>query len=113
MNEELNKKAAALVAFLEEHNCKDVKIVDLGENNSVADCFVIATVTSVGHLKGVAHQLWGEIIDLGLEVSNRHKNVSEDGWTLIDCGSIVIHLMSTELRDFYSLEKLWQKTANL
>ncbi len=113
MREEILTKANTLASYLTEHNCKDVQVVDLGEGNSVADCFIVATVTSVGHLKGVAHQLWGEIINQGLKVNNRHKDVGDDGWTLIDCGDIIIHLMSSELREFYSLEKLWQKTQEL
>lgn len=107
MKKEIETKANAIKAYLEEHNCRDVVVMDLAEC-SFTDCFVIGTVTSVGHLRGVVHELWNELILLGLSVNNRHKTPGEDGWELIDCGDIVIHLMSFELREFYSLEKLWK-----
>ena len=71
------------------------------------------TVSSVGHLRGVVHQIWDEINEIGLSVNNRHKSPETSGWELIDCGDIVIHLMSAELREFYNLEKLWKATENL
>ncbi len=110
MRKEIEDKANALKAFLEEHNCKDVEVMDLADC-SWTDCFVIGTVTSVGHLRGVVHQIWDKIIELGLTVNNRHKTPGEDGWELIDCGDIVIHLMSPDLREFYSLEKLWKASS--
>ena len=107
MKEIIEKKAKTIASFLEEHNCKDVVIVPL-EEGAFTDCFIIATVTSVGHLKGVVHQMWSVLNETGLNVNNRHKTPGEDGWELVDCGDIVIHLMSAELREFYSLEKLWK-----
>lgn len=109
LDDAVAKQAKALKAFLEDSRCKDVQILDVHPECSWADCFIIATVNSTGHLSGVVHELWGELEKLGLKVNNRHKSVAGDGWTLIDCGTIVIHLMSAELRDFYSLEKLWAK----
>ena len=111
MKESVEKNSRKIAAFLEEHSCKDVVVLPLDEC-SWTDCFVIGTVNSVGHLKGVVlkgvvHQIWGLLNELGLSVSNRHKNPAEDGWLLIDTGDIVIHLMSQELRSFYDLEKLW------
>ena len=94
MKEEIREKAAAISEFLVDHKGLEVTTID---------------VTSLGHLRGLARELWGLLDELGLEVNNRHKAVGDDGWELIDCGDIVIHLMSQELRDFYSLEKLWQK----
>jgi len=111
MNKTVAANAEKLGQFLEDHKCTNVNILDIAGECSWADCFIIATVTSVGHLKGVAHELWDEINDLGLNVANRHKSPQGDGWELIDCGDVVIHLMSEELRDFYSLEKLWQSRA--
>ncbi len=110
MREEIQKKAETIKKFLEDHKCLDVKIVDLSNECSWTDCFVIGTVSSVGHLKGVVHQLWSELSALGLDVNNRHKSPGDDGWELIDCSDIVIHLMSPDLRAFYNLEKLWKAT---
>ncbi len=111
MNTTVAANAEKLGQFLEDHRCTNVNILDIEGQCSWADCFIIATVNSVGHLKGVAHELWGEINALDLTVANRHKSPQGDGWELVDCGDIVIHLMSEELRDFYSLEKLWQSRA--
>ncbi|MCK9192228.1 MAG: ribosome silencing factor [Sphaerochaetaceae bacterium] len=108
MTEQLSEDVNVLKHYLEEQNCKDVNVIDVEGRCSWADVLIIATVTSVAHLRGVAHELWGELNDLGLEVTDRHKTPAGDGWELIDTGSIVIHLMSAELRDFYSLEKLWK-----
>ena len=113
MKSEIKEKTDRLKAYLEDHKCSDVVVIDMENECSWTDAFVIATVSSVGHLKGVVHQLWGEINDLGLTVNNRHKTPGDDGWELIDCGDIVIHLMSEELRSFYNLEKLWKATENL
>lgn len=105
--------ADKLKVFLEDHKCTDVAAIDVSAECSWTECFIIATVSSVGHLRGVVHQIWDEINNLGISVINRHKSPDTSGWELIDCGDIVIHLMSSELREFYNLEKLWKATENL
>ena len=109
MKEEIKNKAQKLCTFLTDHKALEVTMIDVSEECTWTDCFIICTVTSLGHLRGLAREIWDEIGSLGLEVRNRHKAVGDDGWELIDCGDIVIHLMSQEMRDFYSLERLWQK----
>lgn len=112
MTEEVKKQAEVIKAFLEDHKGIETKVIDVSEDCSWTDCFIITTVSSLGHLRGLAREIWDVISQLGLEVNNRHKAVGDDGWELIDCGNIVVHLMSQEMRDFYSLEKLWQKLGN-
>jgi ribosome-associated protein len=108
MTEELNAKVETIVSFLDDQRCKDVTVIDVQGRCSWTDSMVVATVNSVGHLRGVAHELWSVLKDLGLTVNDRHKTPNSDGWTLIDCDEVVIHLMSEEMRDFYNIEKLWK-----
>ena len=83
MREDIKEKCGKLKAFLEDHRCSDVVIVDMEKECSWTDAFIIATVTSVGHLRGVVHQIWNELIDLGMDVNNRHKSPGSDGWASI------------------------------
>lgn len=108
MTEQLSENVNAVKGFLDSQRCQDINVIDVEGRCSWADVLIIATVTSVAHLRGTVHGLWGELNELGLEVNDRHKTPAGDGWELVDCGSIVIHLMSAELREFYSLEKIWK-----
>jgi ribosome-associated protein len=43
-----------------------------------------------------------------IHVTNK-KSPDGDDWSLIDIGTVVVHLMSQDARNFYELEKLWHK----
>jgi ribosome-associated protein len=46
--------------------------------------------------------------DMEIHVTNK-KSPDGDDWNLIDIGTVVVHLMSQDARNFYELEKLWHK----
>ena len=96
-----------MAAVIEEHKGEDTLVIDVSDQSSWTDYFIISTVNSVGHLKGVVRHVKQYLRDRDLEIRHRHKRMAEDGWELIDCGDVVIHLMSRDMREFYDLEKLW------
>src|SRR6056297_3857851 len=93
--------------MIDEHKGNNTVVIDVHEQSSWTSFFVISTINSVGHLKGLTRQLKSLLSEQDVNVLHRHKRIAEDGWELIDCGFMVIHLMSEEMRAFYDLEKLW------
>lgn len=41
----------------------------------------------------------------------RWQGVAQSGWIILDLGSIVVHILGQEERDYYNLEELWEKDA--
>ena len=102
-----NSIVVSLAELLDTHNGVDTVVLDIHEQSSWTDFFVITTVSSQAHMRGIARYVNGFLKDRSIVPFNRHKRVGEDGWTLIDCGDFVIHLMNEETREFYDLERLW------
>ena len=102
-----SNKIIELAKLLDEHNGKNTVVLDIHEQSSWTDYFVITTVNSQTHMRGIIRYVRSFLKENSIEPSNRRKHMSEDGWVLIDCGDFVIHLMTEELRDFYDLERLW------
>ena len=107
LDDETEEHVKRLATCISDHKGENVLCIDVSELSSWTDCFIIATVPSLGHMRGLVRErrnLWRE---LDLEINHKHKKISEDGWELVDCGSVVIHLMTEQMRSFYELEKLW------
>jgi len=101
-------EAARVVArFLNDHKGERTVALHVGEKSSFTDYFVITTATSAGHMRGLVDQLYGLLDTLDLKPRHGHRRAEDNGWILIDCGTVVVHLMSSEFRDFYDLERLW------
>jgi len=93
--------------LIDTHKGQDTVVIDVSEQSSWTNYFVISTVNSMGHLKGLVRHVKNFLREKDVNIIHRHRRLAEDGWELIDCGFMVIHLMSEEKRSFYDLEKLW------
>jgi ribosome-associated protein len=100
--------ALALASLLANHNGGDVVVLDVAAQAGWADHFVIATATSSAHLRGLVRFIDDEAARLGLQrLGKRSSLADDDEWLLVDFGDIVVHVMTSNARDFYELEKLW------
>ena len=105
------KNAIALGRLLADHRGGDVLVLDMRQLNFWTDYFVIATVTSNTHLSGLDRHIKDFSAENNLEIIRRSKKpdkaISDDEWSIIDFGNIVIHLMTDKTRSFFELERLW------
>lgn len=98
------------IAALDELKGVDVLSIDVSDRTTVTDWMVVATGTSARHVKSLANQVSEKAKEAGV----RPLGVEGDGdadWVLVDLGDVIVHVMTSESRDFYSLEKLWSVTA--
>lgn len=100
-----------IVDALDDKRAKDVKVLDLREVSTSLDFFVIATGESALQLKALEESV-RERLKADRVLPDGVEGPS-DRWVLLDYGTVVVHLMSPEARDFYDLEGLWADAAEL
>jgi len=112
MNDEVmqvEKLRNLVVEILEDVKAHDVKVLDVRQLTDVTDIMVIASGTSVRHVKSMAIRVRDEVRE-----KTRVRPIGVEGedqgdWVLIDLGDIVVHIMRPETREFYDLERLWNR----
>lgn len=108
------ENALEIARILEESKAENVTVIDVSQLNSWTDYFVIATIHSSAHTQGLCKQIKDYVKENELEIHvTNSKSEQGENWNLIDIGSVVVHLMSQEARDFYELEKLWHNGKKL
>lgn len=102
------KEIAMLAAStLDNKKGMDVTTLEVGEQTVLADYFVLATGTSNTHVRALADEVEFKLRE-ELNVEPTHiEGASGNAWTLLDYGCVVIHVFTTQAREFYKLERLW------
>ncbi|MCL2759177.1 MAG: ribosome silencing factor [Treponema sp.] len=105
--------AGDIGGLLQEHKGQDVSVLDLRGINNWTDFFIVTTVSSRTHMDGLERHIRDFCREKDIDVfrSSRTKGSyknQDDEWRLIDLGSVIIHLMTSDARDFYELERLWR-----
>ncbi len=77
----------------------------------MCDAMVICTGLSERHVVSLAHLL-DEVADEADFPIISIEGEQGGRWVLVDCGDIVVHVMTQEARDLYHLEKLWGHDFN-
>lgn len=99
--------ARAAAQSAEDNRGQNVVVLDLRDQTSIFDYFVIVTGTSQRQLRAMS-----DAIDDVLQKEFGHRRLGTEGyqdskWILLDYGSVVVHLFDDASRDYYRLEELW------
>jgi len=94
---------------LEDDKGIDIVSIDLVGRSSIADYMIVASGNTVRQVTAMANNLIKKYKEIGIRTPSP-EGMSNGDWVLIDANDILIHIFRPELRDFYSLEKMWEKS---
>ena len=83
-----------------------IKLLHVTEKTIIADYFLICQGTSNTQLKALCGEAEYKLGLCGV-APLRIDGYGEGSWIVMDFGSVMVHIMSRDDRDFYKLEKLW------
>lgn len=90
---------------LDDGKAENVAVIDLAGKSSIANYMVVASGTSNRHVASLAENVQIKLKEKG------HKSIAEGeekaDWILIDAYDVIVHIFKPEVREFYSLEKMW------
>ena len=94
----------------EDKKARDLKILDVRKTSNIVDYLIICSADSSPQLRAIEKE-----IDKRLRKNKikgfRWEGLVRSGWMVLDLGSVVVHIMGIEEREYYNLEELWEKEA--
>lgn len=82
--------------------------MDIQQIAPFTDYFILCNGTSDRMLQSLADAVLEDAKkQFGLNASIEGHPI--DGWLVVDLGDVVVHLFSPDQRDYYDLEKLWDR----
>ncbi len=100
-------KETALTA-LDSLKAKDVTVLDVRDRASFTDLMIFASGSSKRHVSAIA----GAVIEAAEQndcplLGAEGADIGE--WALVDLGDVIIHVMLSDVREYYDLENLWSE----
>lgn len=97
---------------IEKKKAFDIVVLDLRGFFPFSDYWVLCSGSSPIQTKAVAEEILEQLGNMGLHPF--HVEGEDTGeWILLDYGDVIVHVFRQEEREFYNLEKLWQRARVL
>jgi|SRR5690554_919972 len=87
-------------------------ILDLRGISILTDFFLVVGGLNTTHVKSIAGAIKEALGELDV-YPKRIEGYREGRWILLDYSHLVVHVLTTEERDFYRLEDLWHEAKVL
>ena len=101
---------AAAIAALEDVKGLEITTIDVTKQTDVTVYMIVATGTSSRHVKSLANNVIDEMLKRGVK-PHGVEGLAEGEWVLVDLVDVVVHVMLSQTRKFYEIERLWSMSA--
>ncbi len=104
--------ARKIVDAAEDKKAADIVLLDVSELTSMADYFVICSGGSERQLGAIGDGVAEKLREEGVRPIGREGG-SNSHWTLLDFGAVIVHIFAPPERDYYALERHWDKAKTV
>jgi ribosome-associated protein len=103
---DVQKLQRSIVDSLEDVKAQDIVVFNTEHLSSLFERVVIASGTSNRQTKALAASVRDGVRDAGF-AKPRMEGEDNGEWIIVDCGSVVVHIMQPAIRTYYHLEEIW------
>ena len=104
--------AHRIVEIASDKKGNDIVLLRTAELTTMADFFVIVSGRSDRQVQALAGAILDELRDDGIRPLGVEGKQSSR-WVLLDFGAVIVHVFAPDEREFYGLERLWGKAAQV
>ena len=106
------EKVHKLAEILDSKKGRNIIALDLNGATIISDYFVICTAGSPAQM----HALYEAACEEMAKIDSpplRSEGMKNPDWALVDFGGVMLHIFSTQMRDFYGLDNLWAEARKI
>lgn len=103
---ELNQLVATAIEALEDVKARDIKIFNTEKLTDKFERVIIASGSSNRQTRALAYAVSSAVKEAGGEVLGIEGGDTGE-WVLVDLGTVVVHVLQPNVRDYYNLEEIW------
>ena len=103
---DVQKLQRVIVDSLEDIKAQDIQVFNTEHLSALFERVVIACGTSNRQTKALAASVRDEVREAGFG-KPRIEGEENGEWIIVDCGSVVVHIMQPSIRQYYHLEEIW------
>jgi ribosome-associated protein len=86
---------------------EDTVILSVGKTLAITDAFVITSGSNPRMIRTIAEDVEEKVKQAGGPSPRSIEGLDDARWVLMDYGDFVVHVLLSEARDFYQLDRLW------
>ncbi|MDA1129700.1 MAG: ribosome silencing factor, partial [Chloroflexi bacterium] len=109
---EPSEVAQLIVEIASDKLASDIVMLDLQGLASFTDYFVIMSADSARQIQALEEDIAATLKAANLSL-HRREGTAASGWVLMDYSDVIVHIFSPDERDFFGLERLWARAAQV
>jgi ribosome-associated protein len=103
----VKQNALAAAQFAIEKKAENVRLLELKDVTSITDYFVVCSAETDRQVKAIAENVIVEMRDNIGQQPWRSEGWDTLRWVIIDFVDFVVHVLQSEAREYYNIERLW------
>ena len=86
---------------------RNITLLDVSELTTLTEFFAVCHGTSDTQVKAISDNVQDEVREKLEEKVWKHEGKEGRTWIILDYVNVVVHVMTQEKREFYSIERMW------